>query len=210
MAVGATCGLWENAWPSWPGYCLVDYLCATGTSTSVSLLNRKHTCRSLQGTPGARGSRSAAAAAPPVIPPTPHCGVGPRATARASFRPWGGPGAFASPWGALVGCGRTDTLQPGRGSGHRGHTRGGAAGARAAAAPTTTRAGRVQQGTGAVGSAVPPPFERARRLRPVTGTSVSLLNREHTCRWLPVPAGLTNNPQVSGEPTPLRVAGPCP
>ena len=25
--VGATCGLWENAWP-W--YCLVDYLCATG------------------------------------------------------------------------------------------------------------------------------------------------------------------------------------
>ena len=27
VAVGATCGLWENAWP-W--YCLVDYLCATG------------------------------------------------------------------------------------------------------------------------------------------------------------------------------------
>ena len=25
--MGATCGLWENAWP-W--YCLVDYLCATG------------------------------------------------------------------------------------------------------------------------------------------------------------------------------------
>ena len=47
-------------------------------------------------------------------------------------------------------------------------------------------------------------------LHNVTGTSKSLLNRERTCRWLPVPAGLTNSPQVSGEPTPLRVAGPCP
>ena len=44
----------------------------------------------------------------------------------------------------------------------------------------------------------------------VTGTSVSLLNREQTCRWLPVPARLTNSPQVSREPTPLCFAGPCP
>ena len=41
-------------------------------------------------TPGARGSRSAAAVAPPVVPPTPHCSVGPRATARAGPRPRGG------------------------------------------------------------------------------------------------------------------------
>ena len=38
-------------------------------------------------------------------------------------------------------------------------------------------------------------------LHNVTSTLVSLLNREHTCRWLPVPARFTNSPQVSGEPT---------
>ena len=51
---------------------------------------------------------------------------------------------------------------------------------------------------------------QSRGLLNVTGTSMSLLNREQTCRWLPVPAGLTNSPEVSGEPTPLCVAGPCP
>ena len=49
-----------------------------------------------------------------------------------------------------------------------------------------------------------------RGLLNVTGTSMSLINREQTCRWIPVPAGLTNSPQVSGEPTPLRAARPCP
>ena len=96
-------------------------------------------------TPGARRSRSAAAAAPPAVPPTPHDSVGLRATARAGPRPrGGGPSAIASPWGALVGCGRIDTLQPGRGSGHRGHSRRGVAGAGTAAVPTAVRAGRVQ------------------------------------------------------------------
>ena len=32
----------------------------------------------------------------------------------------------------------------------------------------------------------------------------------HTCRWQPVPARPTSSPQVSGVPTPLSVAGPCP
>ena len=108
-------------------------------------------------TPGARGSRSAAAAAPPAVPPTPHFSVGPRATAVAGPRPRGGPSAIASPWGALVGCGRIDTLQPGRGSGHWGHSRRGAAGTGTAAVPTTIRAGRVQQGAGAIWSLPPPP-----------------------------------------------------
>ena len=103
-------------------------------------------------TPGARGSRSAEAGAPPVVPPIPHCSVGPRATARAGPRP----SAIASPRGGLVGCGRIDTLQPGRGSGHWGHSRRGAAGAGTLAVPTTTRAERVQSGTGATWLAAAP------------------------------------------------------
>ena len=111
-------------------------------------------------TPGARGSRSAAAAAPPVVPPTPHYSVGPRATARARPGPQGVPSAIASARGALVGCGRIDTLQLGQGSGHLGHSRRGAAGASTAAVPTTVRAGRVQQGTGAIWLAAAPPPPR--------------------------------------------------
>ena len=68
-------------------------------------------------TSGARGSRSAAAAVRPAIPPLPHFSVGPFATARACSLPRRGPRAIASPRGALVGCACIDTLLPGRGSG---------------------------------------------------------------------------------------------
>ena len=66
---------------------------------------------------GARGSRSAATAVTPVLPPTPHRNMGPRATAWAGPRLRRGPSALCSTRGALVGCGRIDTPQPGRGSG---------------------------------------------------------------------------------------------
>ena len=92
----------------------------------------------------------------PCCTPTPHCSVGRRATARAGRRPRGGRSAIASPRGALVVCGRIDTLQPGRGSGSWVHSRRGAVRAGTAADTTTTRAGRVQQGTGAICLAAAP------------------------------------------------------
>ena len=71
----------------------------------------------------------------------PHCRVGPFATAWAGSLPRRGPRAIASSRGALVGCGRIDTLQLGRGSGHWGHPKGGVAGAVTAAIPAATSAG---------------------------------------------------------------------
>ena len=94
-------------------------------------------------TPGARGSCSAAAAVPPAIPPLPHFSVGPFATARTGSLPRRGRRAIASPRGALVGCGRIDTLLPGRGSGSWGLPRGGVTGASTATIPTATGAGCV-------------------------------------------------------------------
>ena len=113
-------------------------------------------------TPGAMGSRRAAVAAPPTIPPTPHCSAGSRATARAGPRARGGPSAIASPWGALVGCGRIDTLQPGRGSGHWGHSRRESPGLVPPPYPPPPAPGVSSRAPERLGSPPPPPPRRVR------------------------------------------------
>ena len=98
--------------------------------------------------PSARDSRSAAAAGSHAIPPPPHTGVGPPATAWAGSPHQKGPRAITSPRGALVGCGRIDTLLPHRGSSSRAHP--------STATTTITSPGRSRQGVkGGLGASAP-------------------------------------------------------
>ena len=147
-----------GSWRALRGYRSLDKQCSPGLPPRLLL------CSGGGGGPpaatpvasGGRESRSAAAAVPPAAPPTPHCHVGTLAIARAAPLPQKGPRAIASRRGALVGCGRIDTLQPIRGSRPWCLPKGAAAGAGTAAVATAAGTWCVRQGAGARGRAVPP------------------------------------------------------
>ena len=107
-------------------------------------------------TPGTRGSRSATAAVPPVVPPLFHCSVGPCATARADPPPPGGTQCHHLAPGRPRGLWAYRHPPAGPGVRTLGPLQGGAAGASTAAVPTASRAGRVEQGAGVIRHAAAP------------------------------------------------------
>ena len=96
--------------------------------------------------PSARESRSVASAGSQAIPPPPHTGVGPAATAGAGSPHGEGLRAITSQRDALVGGGHTDTLLPDGGYGPQAHPTGNPPGAGSATNPGGTKGHHVAPG----------------------------------------------------------------